>query len=51
MTLVDVRTRPLKARHDITKLDLTIPLLSFWCIDIELSIQSISLALHMTWVH
>ena len=29
---------PLKARHDVTKLDLIISLLSFWCIDIDLSI-------------
>ena len=28
----------LKVRHDITKLDLTIPLLSLWCIDIDLNI-------------
>ena len=28
----------LKARHDVTKLDLTIHLLSLWCIDIDLSI-------------
>ena len=38
-------------RHDITKLDLTIPLLSLWCIDINLSIQSVFLTLYMTWVH
>ena len=30
-----VRIKPLKARHDVTKLDLTIPLLSLWCIDID----------------
>ena len=29
---------PLKARHDVTKLDLIVPLLSFWCINIDLSI-------------
>ena len=29
---------PLKARHVVTKLNLTVPLLSFWCIDIDLSI-------------
>ena len=28
----------LKSRHDVTKLDLTILLLSIWCIDIDLSI-------------
>ena len=33
-----VRIEPLKVRHDITKLDLTIPLLSLLCIDIELII-------------
>ena len=42
---------PLKARHDVTKLDLTISLLSFWCIDIALNIQFMSLTLYMTWVH
>ena len=31
---------PLKTRHDVTKLDLTVPLLSLWCIDIDLSIQT-----------
>ena len=46
-----VRIKPLKARHDVTKLDLTIPLLSRWCIDIDLSIQLISLILYMTCVH
>ena len=43
-----VGIEPLKARHDVTKSDLTIPLLSIWCIDIDLSIQSISLTLYMT---
>ena len=42
---------PLKARHDVTKLDLTIPLLFFQCIDIDLSTQPMSLTLYMTWVH
>ena len=42
---------PLKTRHDVTKLDLTVPLLSLWCIDIDLSIQTTSLILHMAWVH
>ena len=32
------RIEPLKARHVVTKLDLTIPLLSLWCIDIDSSI-------------
>ena len=41
----------LKERHDITKLDLTMLLLSFWCIDIDLSIQPMSLTLYITWVH
>ena len=42
---------PLKTRHDVTKLDLTVPLLSLWCIDIDLSIQTTSLILHMALVH
>ena len=46
-----VRIKPLKARHDVTKLDLTILLLFVWCIAIDLSIQSMSLTLYMTWVH
>ena len=29
---------PLKARHDVTKSNLTIPLVSLLCIDIDLSI-------------
>ena len=29
----------IKARHNVTKLDFTFPLLSFLCIDIDLSIQ------------
>ena len=40
-----------KARHDVTKLDLTIPLLSLWYIDIDLSIQSMSFTLYMSWVY
>ena len=35
-TLIGIE--PLKVRHNVTKLDLTIPLLSCWCIDIDLSI-------------
>ena len=46
-----VGIEPSKARHDVTKLDLTIPLLSFWCINIDLSIQFMSLTLYMIWVH
>ena len=46
-----VRIKPLKVRHDVTKLDLTVSLLSLWCIDIDLSIQSMSLTLYMTQVH
>ena len=42
---------PLKERHDVTKLNLTISLLSFWCIDIDLCIQPRSLSLYMTWMH
>ena len=34
-----VRIKPQKTRHDITKLDLTILLLSLWYIDIDLGIQ------------
>ena len=33
-----IRIKPLKARHNVTKLDLIVPLLSFWCIDIDLNI-------------
>ena len=39
---------PPKIRHDVTKLDLTVHLLSFGCIDIDLSIQPMSLTLYMT---
>ena len=46
--LKPIRIGSLKARHNVIKLDLTIPLLSFWCIDIDLSIQFISLTLYMT---
>ena len=46
-----VGIKPPKARRDVTKLDLTIPLLSFWYINIDLCIQPISLTLYMTWVH
>ena len=42
-----VGIEPLKARYDVIKLDLTIPLLSFWCTDINLSIQPMSLTLYM----
>ena len=46
-----VGIEPLKVRHDVTKLDLTIPLLSLLHIDIDLSIRSISIILYMTWIH
>ena len=51
LSLQSVEIEPLKVRYDVTKLDLTIPLLSFWCIDIDLTIQFMSLKLYMTWVH
>ena len=47
-SIVYVGIEPLKARHGVTKLDLTIPVLSFLRIDIDLSIQPISLTLYMT---
>ena len=50
-TFAIVEIEPLKERHDVPKLGLTVPLLSFWCIDIDLSIQLISFTLYMTWVH
>ena len=37
---VSVRIESLKARHDITKLDFTVLLLSLICIDINFSIQT-----------
>ena len=46
-----IEIEPLKVRHNITKLELTIPLLPIWCIDIDLSIQPMFLTLYMTWVH
>ena len=45
-----VGIEPLKARHDVTNLDLTILSLSLWCIEIDLSIQSMSLTSYMTKV-
>ena len=42
-----VGIEPLKVRHNATKLDLTVHLLSFWCIDIDLNIQPMSLRLYM----
>ena len=42
-----VRIESLKVRYDITKLDLTVPLLFFWCIDIDLNIEPMSLTLFM----
>ena len=49
--IVDVGIKALKARYDATKLDLTILLLFFWCINIDLSIQPMSFTLYMTCVH
>ena len=50
--VIYVGIEPLKARHDVTKLDLTIPLPSFWCINIDLSIPLMSLiTLYVTQVH
>ena len=46
--IVYVGIESLKARHGVIKLDLTIPVLSFLRIDIDLSIQPISLTLYMT---
>ena len=45
-----VGIKPLKARHNVTKLDLIVLLLSLWCINIGLSIQLTSLILYMTEV-
>ena len=42
-----VGIEPLKVRHNATKLDLTVHLLSFWCIGIDLNIQPMSLTLYM----
>ena len=41
----------LKVRHDVTNLGLTIHLLPFWCIEIDLNIQPISFTLYLTQVH
>ena len=49
--VVLVRMEPLKTRQDVTNVDLTIIFLSFWCINIDLIIQPMSLTLYMTWVH
>ena len=49
--VASVGIKPLKAKHDLTKLNLTILLLSFWCVDINLSIQLMSLTSYMTCVH
>ena len=46
-----VGIEPIKVRHDVTKLNLTIPLLPIWYIDIDLSIQLIYLALYIICVH
>ena len=47
----NVGIKPLKARHDVTKLDLIVLFLLLWCIDIDLSIQTMSLTLYMTRVY
>ena len=49
--LYSIRIKTLKARHDVTKLNLIVPLLSFWYIDIDLSMQPMSFTLYMTCVH
>ena len=43
-----VGIEPLKVKHDVTKFDLTIPLISLRYIVIDLSIQLMSLILYMT---
>ena len=48
--IISIGIEPQKEGHDVTKLGLTILLLSPWYIDIDLSIQSICLTLYMTWV-
>ena len=50
-TVDAIGIEPLKTRHDVTKLDLTIPLLFLLRINIDLIIQSVFLTLYMTWVH
>ena len=49
--LPNVGIKPLKSRHDVTKLDLIVLFLLLWCIDIDLSIQTMSLTLYMTRVY
>ena len=46
-----VGIEPPKAKHDVTKLDLTIPLPYFLCIDIDLSIQPMFLRSKMSTVN
>ena len=41
----------LKTRHDVTKIDFIVFLLSLLCINIDLNIQPISFVLYMTYVH
>ena len=48
---LSVAIEPLKARHNVKKLDLSILLLSLLRIDIDLNIQLVSITLYMTWVH
>ena len=45
MNFDPIEIKPLKIEHDVTKLDFTFPLLSFLCIDIDLSIQT-----HFTYI-
>ena len=42
---VFVGIEPLKARHDVTKLEFIVPLLSYLCINIDLNIQT-----HITYI-
>ena len=49
--LVIIRIEPLKVRHDVIKIEFIVLLLPLWCIDIDLSIQPVYLALYMTLVH
>ena len=44
------KLKPLKLRYNVTKLDFIVPMLSFLHIDIDLSIQLISLILYMILV-
>ena len=46
--VIFVGIKPLKVKHNVTKLNLIVHLLSFWYIDIDLSIQLMSLTLYIT---